>query len=61
LGGDVAGGIEMAVRSYPSWITIGRVLALVVLLLTILTTVPGMPDWLLAAAVGLLAIAVMFG
>lgn len=50
----------MAAR-YPGWLTIGRILALVALVLVILTVVPGTPEWLLAVAVGVLAVGILVG
>jgi hypothetical protein len=49
-------------RPYPAWISVARVLAFIALLLLILVAVvPGVPEWLLLIAVGLLAVAVIFG
>jgi len=52
----------MAVARYPAWITIARILALIALILVILVAVvPGTPDFLMAIAVGLLALALLVG
>jgi hypothetical protein len=49
------------VRPYP-WLSIARALAFIAMVLLILVAVvPGVPDWLLLLAVGLLAIAIMVG
>jgi len=47
-------------RAYP-WFSISRLLGLIALLLVILVVVvPGTPDWLLAAAVALVAVGLLF-
>jgi hypothetical protein len=49
------------VRAYP-WFSIARVLAGIALLLLILIAiVPGVPEWLILVAIGLLAVAIMIG
>ena len=52
----------MAVNLTRGWFSIGRILALIALILVILVAiVPGVPDWVLALAVGLLALGVLIG
>jgi hypothetical protein len=53
--------VALRLEAYP-WATAGRLLALIALLLVILVAlVPGVPEWTLALAVGLLALAVLLG
>jgi hypothetical protein len=47
--------------SYP-WATVGRLLAFFALLIVVLLAlVPGVPEWALLLAVGLLALGIMLG